>query len=296
MFKLIALDIDGTLIDKNRDITPITKKTIKIALAQGYLVTLNTGRSFHSAKKYADQLQLKLPIVAANGAMIRDSNTMEILKLTNFKRRVAKKIAKLLDEQKDIVTQGYHTDGIITSGLGIWGLVKLSTKSGGFSIKKLQEYYNEYKLCRIKRKRSLVKGIEATDIHKFFVAAKKEAGKELEKKLSKYNCIVESHYEGLNGYLEIIPKGVSKGEGLKFIANYCGINMDETIAMGDSANDVSMFKVAGLPVAMANGTDYAKSHSQHITFSNCDDGVAAVIKEFMLTPAKDFKFIQKTGS
>ncbi|QNO14526.1 HAD family phosphatase [Alkalicella caledoniensis] len=296
MFKLIALDIDGTLIDNNRQITPITKKTIKIALAQGYLVTLNTGRSFHSAKKYADQLQIKLPIITANGAMIRDANTMEILKLTNFKKSVSQKIAKLLDKQRDIVSQGYHSEGIITSGLGILGLVRFSNNSGGFSIRKLKEYYEEYKLCNIKRRRSLVKGIVDTEIHKFFVASRAETSKQLEEMLQKYDCIVESHYEGVNGYLEIIPKGVSKGEGLKYIARHCGVDISKTIAMGDSANDVSMFKVAGLPVAMANGTEYAKSHAKHITFSNNDDGVAAVVKEFMLTPVKDFKFAQKTGS
>ena len=296
MFKLIAIDIDGTLIDRQGKIPAINKKTIKIAQAQGYLVALNTGRSFHSAKKYADELNLSLPIVAANGTLIRDPKTLEVYSNLNFDKKTKTAIAHFLDSQKGIYCQAYHLDGIVTSGVGLLGLVKFSSSLGKLSFKKIKEMYNEYKICNIKKHRALEKEVPKLDIHKFFVACKKEDAQRLEEKLKDYNCIVENHYEGQNGYLEIIPKGASKGEGLKFVAQMYNVSLEETIAIGDSANDVSMFKVAGFPVAMCNGTEYAKKHAMHITFSNNDNGVAAVIKEFMLTPVKDFKFIQKTGT
>lgn len=293
MYKLIALDIDGTLISNNGVVSAKTKRVINTAQAQGFLVTLNTGRNFHSAQKYAKELNINLPIIAANGTIIRDPNTLEIKHLINFKSNVAQKIAELLQTKKQIHSQAYHLDGILTTGVGLLGLVKFSNNHGNLSFKKFMEMVREYKRCNIRKTRDLQKAISKHKIHKFFVAATCEDSKALEKELEQFNCTVESHYEGKNGYLEIIPTKASKGEGLKKVAKLYNLTLEQTIAVGDSANDVSMFKVAGLPVAMANGTDYAKKHAKHITFTNSEDGVAAVIKEFMLTPAKDFKFIQK---
>ena len=293
MYKLIALDIDGTLIDNHGVISARTKKVIKTAQAQGFLVTLNTGRSFHSAQKYARELNINLPIIAANGTIIRDPDNLEIKYQLNFKTMVAQKIAAFLQSKKGIHCQAYHLDGIFTSGVGILGLVKFSSNHGKLSYKKFMEMYKEYKRCKIKKARDLQKTIHEYQIQKFFVAASAEQGKEIESELQKFDCVVESHYEGKNGYLEIIPPKASKGEGLKRVAKLYNLSLEETIAVGDSANDVSMFKVAGLPVAMANGTEYAKKYAKHITFSNTEDGVASVIKEFMLTPVKDFKFIQR---
>lgn len=293
MYKLIALDIDGTLINSNGVIPARTKRVISTAQAQGFLVTLNTGRSFHSAQRYAKELNINLPIIAANGTIIRDPNTLEVKHHINFKTNIALKIAGFLQSKKEIHSQAYHLDGILTSGVGILGLVKFSNNHGDLSFKKFMEMLKEYKRCKIKKARDLQKAISEHQIQKFFVAANSQDSKAIEKELEQFNCVVESHYEGKNGYLEIIPTKASKGEGLKRVAKLYNLPLEQTIAVGDSANDVSMFKVAGLPVAMANGTDYAKKFAKHITFSNSEDGVAAVIKEFMLTPAKDFKFIQR---
>lgn len=293
MFKLIALDIDGTLIDSYGAVSLQTKKVIKTAQAQGFLVTLNTGRSFHSAQKYAKELNINIPIIAANGTIIRDPNSLEVKYQLSFKAMVAQKIAAFLESHKGIHCQAYHMDGIFTSGVGILGLVKFSNNHGNLSFKKLVEMVKEYRRCKIKKIKSLQSIIPQYKVHKFFVAAKAEEGKEMETQLQKFNCVVESHYEGKNCYLEIIPSKASKGEGLKRMIKLYNLSLEETIAVGDSANDVSMFKVAGLPVAVANGTEFAKQYAKHITFTNTEDGVAAVIKEFMLSPAKDFKFIQR---
>ncbi|SHK15399.1 hypothetical protein SAMN02745227_01652 [Anaerobranca californiensis DSM 14826] len=293
MFKLIALDIDGTLINSDGKISIVNKKIIKTAQNQGYLITLNTGRSFYSAYRYAEELGIDIPIITANGTLIRDPKTFEVKYQLNFPQNIALNIARYLSEKKGISCQGYHLEGILLSGVGLVGLAKLSSKNGLLSFKRLIGMYEESKRSKTLRVKDFVNAVANHGIQKFFVAAKADTGKEIEKELANFPCTVETHYEGANGYLEIIPQGASKGEGLKKLASMYNISLEETIAVGDSANDVSMFQVAGLSVAMANGTKYAKSHAKHITFSNVDDGVAAVIKEFMLTPVKDFKFIKK---
>jgi hypothetical protein len=293
MFKLIALDIDGTLINSGGKISAINKKIIKTAQNQGYLITLNTGRSFYSAYKYAQELEIDIPIITANGTLIRDPKTLEVKYKLSFSQDIALKIANYLSEKKGISCQGYHLEGILLSGVGLVGLAKLSNRNGLLSLKRLIAMYEESKRSKTIRVKDFVKAVANYEIQKFFVAANSETGKIIERELGDFPCTVETHYEGKNGYLEIIPQGASKGEGLKKLASMYNLTLDQTIAVGDSANDVSMFEVAGLSVAMANATQYAKSHAKHITFSNEDDGVAAVIKEFMLTPVKDFKFIKK---
>ena len=81
---------------------------------------------------------------------------------------------------------------------------------------------------------------------------------------------------------EVMNKGVSKGNAVKILADYYGINSEQVICIGDSENDLSMIKFAGLGVAMGNGSQVVKEAAQYITDSNNCDGVAKVIEKFVL--------------
>jgi len=83
-------------------------------------------------------------------------------------------------------------------------------------------------------------------------------------------------------YLELMPADVSKGNALKHLADYMNIPMEDTVAVGDNLNDLSMVKMAGLGVAMGNAHPQLQEMADHVTLSNEKDGIAAVIREFIL--------------
>jgi len=86
----------------------------------------------------------------------------------------------------------------------------------------------------------------------------------------------------MDGSFEIMRKGTSKGEAVKKICEYYGIDREEVICMGDNENDISMIKFAGVGVAMGNAEEFVKKQADYVTLSNEEDGVANVIEEFIL--------------
>ncbi|WP_353893695.1 HAD family hydrolase [Proteinivorax hydrogeniformans] len=294
MYKIIAIDIDGTLIDKCGNIQEKTAKAIKTASAQGMIVTLSTGRSYHSALCFAKKLNIKAPLITANGSMIRDPQNGELKKCHRFSKNTVNKMLEILKNEKEVFIQGYHLDGIVSFGRNnLIELAKMLNGTNKFSFKNTIRMLKDYKESKVSIKKSLT--IEdGYDIHKFFVVGDKKSCKNIEGKLANLSCRIESHFVGNYGYLEIIPEQASKGEGLIWLAEYYNVPLDKTIAIGDSANDISMFKKAGMAIAMANGTNEAKQNANHITFSNNDNGVATAIKEFALTKKKDFDIIKRT--
>ncbi|WP_350344091.1 HAD family hydrolase [Proteinivorax tanatarense] len=293
MYKIIAIDIDGTLIDSGGNIQPNTAKAIKTACAQGIVVTLSTGRSYHSALYYAKKLNIKAPLISANGSMIRDPLNGEVKQCHNFSNKNLSKILGALKSEKELFIQGYHLDGIVSFGKNnIINLTKMLNGTNRFSLKNTLRMLKDYKESKVRIKRNLTVD-DGYQIHKFFIVGPKKGCKFLEEKLERFQCVIEPHYIGNHGYLEIIPNRVSKGEGLRWLAKYYNIPMEQTIAIGDSGNDVSMFKKSGMAIAMANGTKEAKSNADHITFSNNDNGVATAIKEFALVSKKDFGIVKR---
>lgn len=284
----MAIDIDGTLINNNMRLTVPTRQAIARARQQGIKVTLATGRSFHSAKSYADRLKLDVPLICANGALIRHRDG-SVISASNFTNKT---IAPLLAEMQaaDIYIQVYHKGGIYTSAkkisLPAWIQMICDNK---LKLNQLTYSVREFFLSKVKKIPDLIERIEQDEFqsHKIFSSGKPLALEKFQHRAAGLGLSVD-YYPGTKDYmyLEIAPPGISKGWALKQLAGHLQIAMEEVVAMGDNLNDRTMIEAAGLGVVMGNGHSQLKKVAGEVTLSNDQDGVAAAINSIILPAAE----------
>ena len=267
MYKLIALDMDGTLLNSEKRITDNTKKALKEAEAKGVKVVLASGRPLSGITKSLEELDLFKGddyVLSFNGGMVINSKTEEIVTSSLLKGSDLKEIYKI-SKELDINIHAF------------------SAKKGLITPKMSQYTQHE---CDIN-------GIDATimdfndvedneDIVKIMMIDPQEKLDKAIEKLPKYLYEKYSVFKSAPFFLEFTNKEVDKGKGLKKLGEYLGIKQEEIIACGDAGNDLSMVKYAGLGVAMENATDDVKEAADYITLSNDEDGIVHVVNKFIL--------------
>jgi Cof subfamily protein (haloacid dehalogenase superfamily) len=261
-FKMIAIDIDGTLLNKDKKILFETKQDIKEAYNKGVIICICTGRAYPATKKYVDELGLDIPLILYNGSRIIMNNGEKII----FNKTIDKEVSNGVF---DIINMN---DGTCC----FW-------KEDTLYFNKNNEYTVYYEnLTGIKP--TIINDYDEnlfTNINKFLWFDTPE-NLEFIKNNILNNVVGIDCFKSQNNILEIVPKGINKGEAIKFLANYYNIDISEVIAVGDDENDISMIMAAGLGVAMENAKDCVKEAADFITLSNEENGVGKVICEFML--------------
>lgn len=266
--KILFTDLDDTLLKDDKSVHPRNITAISKALAQGDKIVICTGRPTGSAMEIAHNIGLDLPgcyVISYVGAAIYDySNEKFIL----HKGLNLDQVDYLLEEGEKY---GLHAHAC--SGNEIWEIVldelgESYAKRRNMDIKKISNVDREHKVV----------------IEKVILAADKWESlfefKEKHKTWLKENC---NCVYSVDTYLECLHLDVSKGAALKFIAEKLKVPIENTIAIGDHDNDVSMIKAAGLGVAMVNGQDYAKNVAAVITTAtNNNGGVGEIIEKYML--------------
>jgi Cof subfamily protein (haloacid dehalogenase superfamily) len=263
-YKMITIDVDDTLLNDDRLVTPATKAALGAAVQHGVVVTLATGRMFASAKQIASQLNMNVPLITYQGSLVKNLLDEKVL----YERTVPEDVAKFLFNYADhnnLHLQAYRED-------------RLYAKIANDKIKQYSEvarvpYYVE------------------TDFHKlasnpltkllFFEDPQvlEEVERDLIKQLGSSVHITKSKPY----FLEIIHKEATKGHAVKFLADYYHCDLSEVIAIGDSWNDHEMIEVAGLGVAMGNAVESLKQLADFVAPSNNEDGVKHVIERFILS-------------
>jgi Cof subfamily protein (haloacid dehalogenase superfamily) len=269
---MIVVDMDGTLLKDNKEVSEVNKEAIKKARESGVRLVICTGRIFTSAKAYAKLLGAMSPIIASNGAYIREKDKEEVI----FEKILDKdKLLKSIEMIKSygLVPHIYTTNTIYTEKL-IHSSKNYATWNEGLDeidrviieiVDDLSEVIND-------GKRKFIKAVVMSeDLEKL---------KELKNKIQN-EVDVEIMSSTFNNF-EITAKGTSKGNGVKILAEFYGIKKDEIICIGDNENDISMIKYAGLGVAMANSSEEVKKIAKYVTESNENDGVAKVIDKYIL--------------
>ncbi|MGH4137251.1 Cof-type HAD-IIB family hydrolase [Clostridium sp.] len=271
-YKLICIDMDGTLLNDKKIISEENHKAIKLASEKGVRIAVCTGRIFTSADFFSELLGVKSPVIASNGAYIREKDKDEIV----YKSTLGiEKCNKLLEVFKkySLYPHFYTSDIVFTE--------KLIYSS---------RFYEEVNKTLPKDKQ--VKIILVEDWDEVFKEYESEIfkGIAVEEDLDRLQCakmelktmdefeVVSSRFNNF----EVMNRGVSKGSAVKILGEYYGIKSEQIICIGDSENDLSMIEFAGLGVAMANGSELVKEAAQYITDSNNCDGVAKVIQKFVL--------------
>lgn len=267
-YKLIAIDMDGTLLDSENHISNRTKEALAGAKQRGVHVVLSTGRILKSAMEYSDQLGLKNPIVASNGGIMVDEDSNVLFK-SPLDKDAIKQAVKMADDE-DVYCHLYDESKFYSSK----------------RVQQVVEFYGE-KDGKMNVDLELFKNIEDIldiedlDIYKLiFIDENPEKLKNFREKISKVdNLSISSSW---SNNVEAMAQNVSKGETLKRLCEMLNIESNEIIAIGDSENDLSMLNIAGLSVAMGNGADAIKGKVDYVTDTNDNDGVAKAIEKFVL--------------
>lgn len=267
-YKLIAIDMDGTLLNSNNQVSERTRKSIELAKDKGVHIVLSTGRILKSALYYSRSLNLKNPIVASNGAIIVDESANVIFKkpIDNI---LVKEIVKIAIERN--IYYHFYDESRFYSHRKVDEVLAFYSEGNGKLSIDMTVFEDVEEILQIKD----------INIYKFlFVDNNREKLIDLRIELNKLDKIGTS--SSWDNNIEAMGFNVSKGEALKELCNKLNIRQDEVIAIGDSENDLSMLKFANLGVAMGNGDESIKKQADYITDSNNEDGVAKVIEKFAL--------------
>lgn len=267
-YKLIAIDMDGTLLNSENKISQRTKNAIKNAQEMGVHIVIATGRILKSALYYADKLNLKTPLVACNGAVVVDKSRSVISEKALSKDKIRNMIK--LAKREEVYFHFYDKNSFYSD----------------IRSEEVLEFYSEgneetqIDLVVFKDIEDIIENHDLS-VYKFlFVDNKDEKLKGLREKIDKVeNISISSSW--INN-IEVMEEGVSKGRAVEDLCKKLNISPEEVIAIGDNGNDLSMIRFAGLGVAMENGIKRIKEESDYITSSNDNDGVAKVIEKFIL--------------
>lgn len=242
-YKLVALDMDGTLLNESGQISEGNMRAIREALDAGVTVSFSTGRGFPSAYPFAEQLGLlQTPMVTVNGGEVwKTPNELHLRRV--MEAGLVRRLHELVSRY-DVWYWAYSIDGI----------------------------YNTERW---------IDDIDSTSWLKFGVHSEDDASRnEILNTIRSWGGMEITNSSPVN--IEINPIGVNKAVGMQEMCKLLGIDMSQAIAVGDSLNDIAAIREAGLGVAMGNAQDAVKEAADYVTASNEEDGVAEVIRKFVL--------------
>lgn len=269
IYRLLALNIDGTLLQSNGKIHKSTKEAIEYVQQKGIYVTLMTSRSFPSAKKVARALKIKNPLITHQGSFIANIQDKQ-----NLVERINENITydtvrflegmpcqiRLVHEQYSLANRLKLTNNLLaktvfTSGDPVFYSQQFVTS--------LSEYLHDQPVTPPKIE---VYFEEESDLQ--------DAKKAMEKMFIEIETIQLDRLR-----LDIVPAGVSKLKSLAFLGSHLGIQLKEMVVIGEGLDDIPAIEAAGLGVAMWNAEYEVKRAADWVTRSNNENGVAYMVKE-----------------
>jgi Cof subfamily protein (haloacid dehalogenase superfamily) len=263
-YKLLAVDIDGTLINNNREVTPKTREYIKKAIDAGIVFTISSGRPVQGVKLITNQINVDIPVITYNGAMVITADGKNIIYSCNMKEEDVLIIDRC-GKERDTTIAIWSANKLYTNRIDE-RTIRYSQASGT----KPQLYHDPKELF-------------SQGISKMLWYDEIERINTFEKEMQNELGPTVNFHTSQPIYLEFVHKNASKAIALEKLGEYYGINKDEMIAVGDGFNDLSMIEYAGLGVAMDNAPEEVKQASDFVTLSNEEDGVAYVIEKFILS-------------
>lgn len=278
MVKLIAIDMDGTLLTPNHTISERNIAAIERAKSEGIEVVIATGRAYHDAREIVESTGLELPFICLNGALIIN-DTKEVLNSHSIAPHLIKEIVSELDSE--LLHYNVYTDKTVY------------TTSIEDEIEQYQHFIdvmggdiNAEERVRARIEKGYL--VEVEDFDEVYQREDEDVLKYLAKSSNRANLQRSQHYlnaiDGLYatssgpGNIEVTAKDAQKGKALAMYCERMGITMDDCMAIGDNYNDLSMLKRAGTSVVMGNGAIDIKSYADIVVGSNVEDGVAEAIE------------------
>lgn len=259
--KLVVADCDGTILDEQKKIDSNLKKTIKQLEEKGVLFTLASGRNVFLMKDIIDELELKIPVIVNNGATIIENGNRikEFSLLRKYNNEICKqlvnhKLAFLVYSDKALYYYSSHEHLEVFKN-------KLKNKIDHIE-------YNEET------------NIDDAEIVKITIATNDVREIQDVKKIIEQKCPMISFKRSEGTLFTITNLQATKGNAVLSVAKMLGCDRDEIMCFGDNYNDISMFEMAKIKVAMANSDDEIKEKSTHQTLDNNSHGVSEFLKNY----------------
>ncbi|AZJ18460.1 HAD family hydrolase [Bacillus wiedmannii] len=291
ILKLIALDMDGTLLSSNLEISKENLRAIQTAKEAGHIVMICSGRAKEDALKLLEEYKLSLPVGASNGAIVYvDGKVINSRCLQNDK---VYKLAKLL-ESEGFPYKLYTNKGVYSPYTWqdqVMQAFEENKHALDVTLEELERITEKQKKSNLitdfQKIEDVVNNPEL-EISKFFILTFNAAHRaQLLSMLQEDTDISVTASAPTN--VEIMDKHGHKGNGLQEMAAYFNIPIEDTIAIGDNFNDVPMLQVAGLSVAMGNAEEDVKKLCDVVTLTNNEHGVAHAIEKFVLKQTSSSK-------
>lgn len=261
--KLIALDMDGTLLNRQKLVSEENASAIKRAMDKGIYVTIATGRMPASAVYFAKQLNMNCPVISCNGGVVKDLNTGKSIYEAHFPKDTITKLISIC-YQKNWYIRWYIGDTIYIRYVDMDMFLAYKTTKGlnivevGDEFEKYTENVTQLVVCDLNGNIQKIQD-ELSNIFK-----------------DKIGLQQNTEYT-----MDITLPNINKAVGLSKLAQYLQIDKSEIMACGDGDNDLDMIEYAGLGVAMGNAIDDVKNIAQFITKDCDEDGIAYVIDKFI---------------
>ena len=275
--RLIALDLDGTLLTSGKTISPGDRAAVEAAIEKGVLVVPVTGRPAQGVPQEVLDLPGVRYVISSNGATIRDVVTGETLLETHLEAETALAVLAASDHVT-MIREAFR------EGVGYLSRADYDILCGRYEGAMLQYVLDT---------RQVLPGTIADflredprPIEELFFLTESEAVKlDLQETLSALPGI--GFADPFPRDLEVMAGGIDKGEGLLFLLDRLGIDPAEVMAIGDGGSDLPMLLAAGIGVAMGNATEGVKAGADWVTGSCDENGVAAAIEKYVLNTEEE---------
>lgn len=262
--RLVALDLDGTLVGDDLVLRPRVREAVAAAQARGVAVTIVTGRMFQAARPYARALAIDGPMVCYQGAAIFEAGTGAVLRETPVSSDVTREVLQWAHDR------GVHAQCYADDTLYVEQINRFSKRYTDLArvepvvVPSLRAAFAERPTIKI----VLVDDAERADEH---LAALKPL-------LGARAYLTRSHVD----FVEVVDPRVNKGEALAFIAQRYGVPLEATLAVGDAWNDVPLLDAAAIGIAMGSAPPELLARADHVVGDVAHDGVAEAIERYVL--------------
>lgn len=266
-YELLVMDLDGTLTNSEKKITPKTRDALFRIQREGVHIVLASGRPTPGVTGLAKELNLEEYggyILSYNGAHVMRMDTKEVIFQNVIPAEFIEPLYQAaLAEHLGIIS--YSSDEIIC-GTEIDEYMQMESRITGLPIRKVEDF----------------PAFIDFPVNKCLMTAEgaymEQVLKKMQHRFPELNLFRSEPY-----YLEVMPRDVDKAYSLSKLLEYTGFHRKQMICCGDGYNDISMIRYAGLGVAMANAQQEVKEEANYITASNDEDGIAQVIEKFIET-------------
>lgn len=262
--QLIAMDLDGTLLQDDKTISLRTLATLRAARAKGVHITVATGRMYVAAAYFAQQIGADVPVVCCNGGLVRSATAAESLFEARFPQEMARAVLAAC-YQNDWYAQWYIGDQIYAKDFRPEMFLSYKTVKN-FRLNEIGDDYAPY----------------TDDVIQIVI--RDDGGKigAIERALrAQFGSGIDMQ-QNTQVSVDITPPGIHKAVGLAALVRHLGLRPEEVLACGDADNDLTMLRYAGISVATANAIPAAREIADFVTDDCNHDGVAKAIEKFVL--------------